>query len=100
MEWRWKSKRGSTGRDAMDDFGKLLRFDCFEFFAAGFQLFECLDYGFGHTPVGFVGSADNGELFGGSETLVAVLVIEADTKEMSGLRFATAGYFLHWLPQP
>src|SRR4051812_25385971 len=82
----------------MDNFSKLLRFDRFEFFAPGFQLFERFDDGFGHASVGFVGSADDGKLFGGSQALVAILVIEADTKEMSGLRFAATGYFLHWMP--
>ncbi len=84
----------------MNDFLEFLWLHGFDFFAAGFKLFEGLDRGLGHSSVGFVGPADDDEFFGGSEAFVSILIVEADTKQMDGLSFAATGYFLHLVALP
>ena len=51
--------------------------------------------GLGHATVGLVGAADQGELLGGGQALVAVRVVETDPQQVGGLSFAAAGDFLH-----
>ena len=71
--------------------GEFLRLHGLEFFAAGLQFLESLNDRFRHAAMGFVRTADDGKLLGGSQAFVAVLVIEADAQQVGGLRFAATG---------
>ena len=72
---------GLSWRGFVDDVGEFGAFDLGEGFAAVFEFLEGFDEGLGHAFVGFLGAADDGELLGGGDALVAVLVVEADAED-------------------
>lgn len=77
-----------------DDIGKLLWLDFMQVFAAFLQLFESLDNGLGHAAMRFIGPAHNCELLTRSDSLVTVLIIEAEPKK-SGFGSVLVGLFTH-----
>ena len=69
------------GHRLVDDVGEFGGLDLGELFAPVFELLEGFDDGLGHALMGFLGAADDGELFAGGDAFMSVGVVETDTQE-------------------
>ena len=85
---------GSAGRGLVENFREFRRLDFVEGLTAGFELLEGFYDGLGHAVVSFGGAADDGELFAGGKSFVAVGVIQTDAEE-AGFRRGGFSLFGH-----
>ncbi len=69
----------------MDNLGEFTPINGFQTLITAFQFLECLDRGLRHASVGFFGAADEHEVFTLGHSFVAVLIIQADTYQTSGV---------------
>jgi len=82
-----------SGRGFVDDVGEFGAPDLGEGFAAVFEFLEGFDEGLGHAFVRFLGAANDGELVGGGDAFVAVLVVEADAEDSGDGAGGLPGFF-------